>query len=119
MRHAPHPNHHPGNREPSAAPGDRSASAAGLLTAARHRQGDRRPEEHAVNELRQILDEMSDIDVRLSTPGVLVSGQRDELLSRRRALQSRFDGLQERPDYLAQVSAYTAGFGASDLPLPA
>lgn len=72
-----------------------------------------------MNELRRILDEMNDIDGRLATPGALVSRQRDELVSRRRALQAMFDGLQERPDYLSQVSAYTAGLGATDLPLPA
>lgn len=72
-----------------------------------------------MNELREILDEMTDIDLRLATPGVLVSSQRDDLVARRRALQSRFDGIQLRPDYLQQVSAYTDGVGGSGLALPA
>ncbi|MBW3659442.1 MAG: hypothetical protein KY457_12440 [Actinobacteria bacterium] len=72
-----------------------------------------------MNELRQILDEMTDIDLRLATPGVLVSSHRDELLARRRNLQARFDGLQERPDYLTQVSAYTDALAARRLPFPA
>ena len=72
-----------------------------------------------MNELRRILDEMNDIDARLSTPGALVSGERDALVGRRRVLESRFDGLQQRPDYLSQVDAYTRSLGAADLPLPA
>lgn len=72
-----------------------------------------------MNELRQILDEMTDIDLRLATPGVLVSSQRDELLARRRNLQARFDGLQQRPDYLTQVSAYADALDSRRLAFPA
>lgn len=67
-------------------------------------------------DVRAILDELTAIDLRLSTPGALVSGERDGLLSRRRSLQARFDALQERPDYLDQVAAYTSTVGTSPLP---
>lgn len=72
-----------------------------------------------MTELRRILDEMTDIDLRLATPGVLVSGQRDELLTRRRALEARFDGLQQRPDYLSQVSDYADALASGRSAFPA
>lgn len=63
-------------------------------------------------DVQQILDELSAIDLRLTTPGALVSGERDVLLGRRRSLQARFDALQERPDYLDQVAAYTSSLAS-------
>lgn len=72
-----------------------------------------------MTELRRILDEMTDIDLRLATPGVLVSGQRDELLRRRRTLEARFDVLQQRPDYLSQVDAYADTLATGHRAFPA
>lgn len=72
----------------------------------------------STSEVGSILEEMATIDARLATPGAFVAGDRDGLLARRRSLQVRFDALQERPDYLDQVAAYTRML-QQDLPLSA
>lgn len=56
-----------------------------------------------VDELTRILDELRQIDDDLNRVGAFVEGGRDELLDRRRRLESEFDALRRRPRYVEEI----------------